>query len=140
MQAVIDVVEHEDAITQSKRLLWTSQRLCGEAGYLAEATRTLRAVSFAIRRAIRVPSIRGGAGEGAIDGSEAETPRYSPKFPLVGLPETRQRQCPSCLREDIASMNTLWAIDGLVKQKFSCPACRIAFWVVRPEDSGRVIS
>jgi len=79
-------------------LLRSSQKLCVEADDLTKATRALRATSVSIRGALSILSIRGG-----VDTPDAEAPRCSRRFPLIGLPEAQERRCPSCQRQDVAS-------------------------------------
>ena len=54
-------IGYEEMLERSKRLRLRSQWLCARAGTLTEATRAARATSVTVRRAIAVPSIRGGS-------------------------------------------------------------------------------
>src|SRR5262245_25718006 len=65
MLTLVDPLSHDWTIARSNTLLSASQKLCVEAGGLIQSTRAARTASVAVRRTIRVPSIRGGAEDGS---------------------------------------------------------------------------
>ena len=47
------------------------------------------------------------------------------------LPETRERRCPACQSDAIASVGHVVAEDGWIKVEHRCEACGIRFRFVR---------
>jgi len=64
MLTLVETAGHAWTIEQSNALLCASRELCLEAGELIQSTRATRAASVAVRRAIQVPAIHGGAEDG----------------------------------------------------------------------------
>ena len=51
--------------------------------------------------------------------------------PEAELPETRERRCPACQSEAIASVGRVIAPGGMIHVEHRCEACGIAFVFVR---------
>lgn len=78
----VDVLGGARAIAQSHILVHTSRVLCAEASLLAHTARGARARAAAIRRALGIPHIAGGAGD---DGPTRRT-RIAAKVTTGALP------------------------------------------------------
>ena len=49
----------------------------------------------------------------------------------AALPQARERRCPACLGEQVASVGRVLAADGLLHVEHRCEACRTGFFFVR---------
>ena len=48
------------------------------------------------------------------------------------IPETRERRCPACHTDRIASDRTATAAGGSIKVAYRCEACGRSFYIARP--------